>query len=292
MGVATRGRFGCLRSLVLTVSTIAVLAVSTFAPVAAGAATPIGSTFAPDPSCAAGITHIQSLSPDSVYAAPTAGVITSWSYQAPAAAVQLKLKVARPAGGTSFTTVGESGVETATQSVVNTFPARISVQPGDLIGLYLATGTYCFDNPVPGYTISYVNGDPPPNTSPSYTGTLVSYKLDVSAVLEPDCDSDGFGDETQDQDILSCPPGPAATITARPKDKTKKKLATFEFSASEPGATFECCVDGGPFSACSSPDTFRVKKGKHHFEVRAKDAGGDVGSAASDDWKVKKKKKH
>ena len=91
------------------------------------------------------------------------------------------------------------------------------------------------------------------------------------------------------------PPGDATvldtTITQKPKDKTKKKTATFEFTASEPGATFECSLDGEPFSACSPPDTLRVKKGKHHFEVRATDAAGNVdGSPASDDWKVRQKK--
>jgi hypothetical protein len=34
-----------------------------------------------------------------------------------------------------------------------------------------------------------------------------------------------------------------------------------------------------------------VRKGKHHFEVQAVDGAGNVGSPASDDWKVKKKKK-
>ena len=85
---------------------------------------------------------------------------------------------------------------------------------------------------------------------------------------------------------------PDTTITKRPKDKTKKKTAVFEFSSSEPGSTFECKLDGGQFAPCSSPDTLKVKKGKHSFEVRAKDAAGNVdGSPASDSWKVKKKRK-
>jgi hypothetical protein len=35
----------------------------------------------------------------------------------------------------------------------------------------------------------------------------------------------------------------------------------------------------------------RVKKGRHTFEVRAIDRAGNVGTAATDTWKVKKKKK-
>lgn len=121
---------------------------------------------------------------------------------------------------------------------------------------------------------------------------VANYRIPISAQLEPDCDNDGFGDETQDQDLNSCPPAPETTITKHPKDKTKKKTATFEFTANEPAATFECSIDGGPFTPCSSPDRFKVKTGKHSFVVRAKDAGNNVeGTPASDAWKVKKRKR-
>jgi large repetitive protein len=71
-----------------------------------------------------------------------------------------------------------------------------------------------------------------------------------------------------------------------------KKSATFEFSSSEAGSTFECSLDGTAFVACNSPDGVKVKKGKHSFAVRAMDAAGNVdASPATDGWKVKKKKK-
>jgi hypothetical protein len=84
---------------------------------------------------------------------------------------------------------------------------------------------------------------------------------------------------------------PETTITKGPKNKTKKKKATFEFTASEP-ATFQCVVDSKQTKPCTSPTTVRVKKGKHTFAVFATDAAGNVdGSPAADDWKVKKKRK-
>jgi hypothetical protein len=44
--------------------------------------------------------------------------------------------------------------------------------------------------------------------------------------------------------------------------------------------------------SCASPYTIKVKKGKHTFQVRAIDQAGNVdGTPATDDWKVKKKKK-
>jgi hypothetical protein len=85
---------------------------------------------------------------------------------------------------------------------------------------------------------------------------------------------------------------PDTAITEKPKDKTKKKTATFAFTATEP-ATFNCVLDGREqFKPCTSPITVKVKKGKHTFEVRATDAAGNTDATpASDSWKVKKKKK-
>jgi hypothetical protein len=86
---------------------------------------------------------------------------------------------------------------------------------------------------------------------------------------------------------------PLVVITKGPKDKTKKKSATFEFTGNDARAIagFECSLDGEAFRACSSPVTYRVKKGKHTFQVQASDQAGNVGAPATDNWKVKKKRK-
>ena len=85
---------------------------------------------------------------------------------------------------------------------------------------------------------------------------------------------------------------PDTTITKGPRPRTKKKTASFEFSSTEPGSTPVCKLDDGPSEPCTSPHDVKVKKGRHHFEVRATDAAGNVDpTPATQDWKVKKKKR-
>ena len=85
---------------------------------------------------------------------------------------------------------------------------------------------------------------------------------------------------------------PNTTLTAQPKAKTKKKGATFGFTSSEAGSSFECSLNGAPFTSCSSPHSVIAKKGKNSFAVRAKDPSGNLDQTpATYDWKVKKKKK-
>jgi len=66
---------------------------------------------------------------------------------------------------------------------------------------------------------------------------------------------------------------PNTTITSA---SVSGKSATFSFSASENGSTFECRLDGGAWQACSSPTRFGgLKHGNHSFRVRAIDAAGN-----------------
>ena len=63
---------------------------------------------------------------------------------------------------------------------------------------------------------------------------------------------------------------------------------TFEFSASEPGSSFECRLDAGAFEACSSPSTLGLlTDGPHGFRVRSRDLAGNVdASPAGRDFTV------
>jgi Bacterial Ig-like domain len=81
---------------------------------------------------------------------------------------------------------------------------------------------------------------------------------------------------------------PETTITAAPADPSRFTEASFSFSAGEPGATFECRLDAGPWAGCTSPATLSALwPGSHTFAVRATDAAGNVDpSPAAFSWVV------
>lgn len=75
------------------------------------------------------------------------------------------------------------------------------------------------------------------------------------------------------------------------KTKKKKARVTIRYESSEAGSSFECSLDGAPFSACGADYSVKVGKGKHSFAVRATDAAGSTDETpARTDWKVKRKR--
>jgi hypothetical protein len=82
--------------------------------------------------------------------------------------------------------------------------------------------------------------------------------------------------------------GPDTTITSGPSGAVASTSATFTFTASEGGSTFECRRDGAAFATCTSPVSYSsLTQGSHTFDVRARDALGNLdASPASRTWTV------
>jgi hypothetical protein len=147
------------------------------------------------------------------YEAPTGGVLTSWSAQGGTllAPGTLKLKVVRPAGANAWEIVDEDPTSrTIPPNVVSTFRIRIPVTGGEFVALWAPPGG---GHPCSYETIEDSNlqvwrfgSFPEPAVGEIFptNSTDVGFRTNVSAVLEPDCDSDGFGDETQDPDTSPC----------------------------------------------------------------------------------------
>jgi hypothetical protein len=148
------------------------------------------------------------------YVVPGIGTITSWSHNAgPGDGRMLGMKIFRKvADPGTYLVVGHAGPHALAAGTLNVFPARIPVQPGDVLGVNQPNGTQ-------SWCLTMVSGDSTLLRSGSLAdgeqGTFspfANHRLNVSAVVEPDCDGDGLGDETQDTNISTCAaPGPGST---------------------------------------------------------------------------------
>lgn len=286
------------------------MAGSLLVPPSVGAAQTFGSSLADLPNTTTGggslTWGLASLPPSSTAAggltSPIDGVIVRWRIRVgDTHTTAVALRVTRPGNSDTRTGAGTSATVTPALDATSEFATRLPVQQGDGLGLDIPAGQIrASHGPVLNARIIFWSPPLQDGEAPRANTNDILDELLINADVEPDADDDGFGDETQDgcpdNPVTQQPPcdtsPPETSITKQPKDKTRKKSATFEFTSSEPGSTFECSLDGAAFAPCSSPHALRVKRGKHFFAVRAKDAAGNTdGSPATASWKVKKKRK-
>jgi hypothetical protein len=81
---------------------------------------------------------------------------------------------------------------------------------------------------------------------------------------------------------------PETTIQGGPSGTTTAITASFQITASEPGSTLACKLDGGSWTACASPKALSgLALGSHAFSARATDAAGNVDpTPASRTWTI------
>ncbi len=89
---------------------------------------------------------------------------------------------------------------------------------------------------------------------------------------------------------------PETKLTSVPRKKIRTKHRFKKVSiafVSEPGATFECALDGAAFSPCTSPKSYVLKRGAHVIAVRATDAAANTDpTPATATVKIKRKRRH
>ncbi|HET7830257.1 MAG TPA: Ig-like domain-containing protein [Candidatus Limnocylindrales bacterium] len=70
---------------------------------------------------------------------------------------------------------------------------------------------------------------------------------------------------------------PYTVIDGGPSGRVSATSASFDFSSTAPGATFECALDGQQYAACQSPAQYSgLAEDVHTFQVRATDASNVV----------------
>ncbi len=164
---------------------------------------------------------------------PSAGVITSYSVRHASGSV--RLQVYRGASLDRVATTADAnhlGGDT-----IDTTNVRVPVAAGDLIGVRLAVGS----------KIGIYGGEPSnglyegSDTNPLGVGVFTNEQLLLSAVVEPDADRDGLGDESQDPDGGSPPPV-----------KPKPPVAPDPLAALKAGKLPAIAVAGKAFTASKS----------------------------------------
>jgi hypothetical protein len=196
-----------MRLKLVPVAAVAALAISLLGAASASAATEFGDNCIGDESIEAPITlfEISASGNPLPTAAPVAGVITKWKVNLVPVPVVIpvNLKVLRQTGPNTVQVVGDaSGSITGG---ANSFATRIPVLAGDRLGFFSPSeyGPIICDEEPGGSVLGGFEG------SGGGVGSSVTFvtipaseaRLPLAAVIEPDADNDGFGDETQD----ACP---------------------------------------------------------------------------------------
>jgi hypothetical protein len=177
-------------------------------------------------------------------AAPISGILTEWTLNTAFGAVppeeeavfsrfyRQTLNIYKPAGGTSYTVVAEAEGGNLDFNGSATYPVRIPVQAGDLLGLSGAVALFCITGD-PADKLGYHEGLVTGAGSTASFEEAVGFQLPVVARIEPDIDGDGYGDETQDK----CPQSAAyqtacPVVTIGSKPLAGKKAVTLYVSTS------------------------------------------------------------
>ena len=81
---------------------------------------------------------------------------------------------------------------------------------------------------------------------------------------------------------------PETKIDSNPNALTNSASASFGFSSTEPGSTFECKLDSGTYESCTSPTSLTgLSDGSHTFSVKATDAASNTDPTPADfTWTV------
>jgi hypothetical protein len=202
---------------------------------------------------------------------------------------------ATSAGATSASDGGAVGVRPGSTGVTDPPPpppadttapdTTISSGPTGGDATTDATPTFAFTSSESGSTFQCKvdSGSWSTCTSPSTLSTLAAGSHAFSVRATDTSNNTDASPATATFTVTVAPPAdttaPDTSITSGPTggDATTDTTPTFAFTASESGSTFQCKVDSGSWSSCTSPKTLSaLAVGSHTFKVRATDTSNNT----------------
>jgi hypothetical protein len=185
----------------------------------ATAATTIGSNLAAGPTvksfcmlraCTIGqwILPVTSQAPGGLLA-PYDGVVVRWRVKVGSSTLPSALVITRPGSSDVRSEVGSGPQVTPPLDQLSTYDIRVPIQAGDALALYCCTT-------LETNAAEYVSASTPGAEtltwripfdlgSGGHPYRSQDQELLINADIEPDCDQDGLGDETQDPNTSACP---------------------------------------------------------------------------------------
>lgn len=133
-----------------------------------------------------------------------------------------------------------------------------------------------------GTTIAFA-GLAPPTYNQGFTFGL--YRVPVAGGSDPTALATGNQENYPTWAEIAAP---NTFIDSGPSGVTNDPTPTLSFHSDDSSATFQCSVDGGGFSACSSPRTLaHLSDGAHTFRVRAHNSAGTDPTPAARSFTVR-----
>jgi len=199
------------------------------------------------------------------------------------------------AGNTDATPATYSWTVTSSEPPPDTTAPQTTIVSEPALSTTATSGTFTFASSESGssFECKLDSGSWAACTSPKrYTGLAVgAHQFSVRAT-----DAAGNTDTspaTYSWTVTTTEPqpdetAPNTTIGSGPGSSTAATTASFAFSSSESGSSFQCKLDSGSWAACSSPKSYSgVAVGAHQFSVRASDAVGNTDATpATYSWTV------
>jgi Ca2+-binding RTX toxin-like protein len=192
------------------------------APSGASAATTLGSALASEPTgstdCSAptgstrGCLAVTDVLPGRQLVAPFSGVIVAWNVRLgdSTEAQQIRIRVVRRFNAQHFTVIRSGGlVPVPAGAGTYNFPEQLPISQGDQVALEEDNGTNIeWAAPQTGaHGFEYSRSPPDGENTTGGPFERNDSEYTYNAVLQPDCDNDGLGDETQDTVLTGCGPG-------------------------------------------------------------------------------------
>ena len=136
-------------------------------------------------------------------------------------------------------------------------------------------------------------------TASNFSGSGTTYTADIIPTADGTVTVDVAGAVAQDSagndntvatqfSITYDTTAPDTAIDSQPSNPSNDTSPTFSFSSPDITATFECQLDGGGYSSCSSPESYTgLVAGSHTFDVRATDLAGNTDpTPATYTWEI------